>query len=239
MPYVRSKADRGKALVLVVAVHAALALAVLSGPGRPALEQAVEQFRTFDVRQEAPPPPPPPDPATAAAAPDEAAAPGLRAEPSPVVVPPSPVRLPVPSPVATSEQAAPTEGSNRTAGASDQPGSGTGANGSVSGFGGGGSGGTGAGGLGAEARLLSGNLSRRDYRRIRSFGAPRGQAVLAITVGPEGRLTSCASFTGSGNPELDNELCALLARTRWSPALDRRGEPVSVALRYVATWDRD
>ena len=71
------------------------------------------------------------------------------------------------------------------------------------------------------------------------FGAPRGQAVLAIEVGADGRLTRCLPFASSGNAELDQELCRLLGRTRWEPARDRAGRPIPVALRYVATWNRD
>ena len=87
--------------------------------------------------------------------------------------------------------------------------------------------------------MLWGNLSRGDYRRIRGFGAPRGSAVLAIDVNAEGRLTRCLSFASSGNPALDAELCRMLARTRWEPARDLDGNPVPVALRYVATWARN
>ncbi|WP_284274611.1 energy transducer TonB, partial [Sphingomonas astaxanthinifaciens] len=119
---------------------------------------------------------------------------------------------------------------------------GRGANGSGDGTGGGGNGGSGSGpggGLGSNARLVSGNLSRGDYRRIRGYGAPRGQAVLALEVGADGRVSRCQPYSTSGTPALDGELCRLLSRTRWEPARDTAGRPVAVALRYVATWDRD
>jgi protein TonB len=63
--------------------------------------------------------------------------------------------------------------------------------------------------------------------------------VLAIDVGADGRITRCLPFSSSGNPALDAELCRLLGRTRWEPARNRAGAPVPVALRYVATWDRN
>lgn len=238
MPYARSKADRNRAVALVVLVHAALALVVLAGPSPPATQPVVERLRTFDVQQDAPPPEEQ-QPLPEQAAPENQGAPAREARPAPVVVPAPALPLPVRSDMAVADETAPADGSDRTAGAADQPGAGQGTGGAGSGFGGGGSGGDGAGALGANARLLSGNLTRRDYRRIRSFGSPAGRAVLAITVGAEGRPTACAPLVGSGNPSLDEELCRLLGRTRWSPALDRSGRPVTVTLRYVATWDRD
>ena len=242
MPYVRSKADRGKAAALVVAFHAALGLALVTGLAGETVRRASDSLPTFDVLSEPPEEKPPVATDSAAAPEDEAAAPNLRAAPAPIVASPPCVPLPSPSPLPVSEQNAPAQGSDPQPGAAAEAGPGTGAGGSGEGFGGGGTGGTGSGsgaGLGSEARLLSGNLTRRDYRRIRSFGSPRGQAVLGITVGRDGRLTGCMPIASSGNPDLDRELCTLLGRTRWAPALDRAGEPVSVALRYVATWDRD
>lgn len=118
---------------------------------------------------------------------------------------------------------------------------GSGAGGAGDGTGGGGSGGEGTGsggGLASEARLLSGNLTRRDYGRIRDFGSPRGRAVLGLEISAEGRVTGCQPVAGSGSAELDLELCRLLSRTRWEPARDMMGRPVLVTLRYVATWDR-
>ena len=71
-------------------------------------------------------------------------------------------------------------------------------------------------------------------------GVPSGRATLALTVTPSGRLAACTPIQGSGSAELDAELCALLmSRSRWAPAIDRRGEPVTVQLRYTAVWNRD
>ncbi len=151
------------------------------------------------------------------------------------------MRLPVPPALPTADETAPGHRRVRRAqapgarqGRDAAPGA------AATGTGGGGNGGHGAGGgLGSEARLLSGNLSRGDYRRIRGFGAPRGQAVLALDVSADGQLTRCLTFVSSGNSDLDAELCRLLGRTRWEPARNRSGNPVPVALRYVATWDRE
>jgi protein TonB len=242
MPWQPTRKDKGKTLALVGGLHLLLGAALVWGlaadplirsdQGAPPLERALA---TLSLE-----PDPPPPVESAPAAEEKAGTPDLRARPAPIVVPPPRV-LRVRNPVRAADEAAPESGSAPSAGAADTPGSGRGAGGTGDGAGGGGSGGEGAGsgnGLGSEARLLSGNLTRRDYGRIRSFGSPRGRAVLGIEIGTEGRVTGCQPLSGSGNAELDAELCRLLSRTRWEPARDLSGRPVVVALRYVASWDR-
>lgn len=222
-------------------LHLLLGAALVTGLAGQPLREAAKDLAAFDLP--APPvltpdPPPPPD-ERAAAAREEAGETDLAARPAPVVLPPPATPLPTPNPLPTADDSAPVTGSAPSAGAGTE-GTGRGAGAGGQGSGGGGSGGSGAGsGLSSEARLLSGNLTRGDYRRIRSFGSPGGRAVLAIEVGADGRLTRCQPISGSGNPTLDEELCRLLGRTRWEPARDRSGRPVAVSLRYVATWDRN
>ncbi len=242
MPWQPPKEDRTKVVALVAGLHLALGAALIAGLGGEVARKASESLATFDVT---PPPPPaiepePPAPAEQAAK-EEAGAPDLAARPAPVVVPPPAVRLPVPPKLPTADETANVTGRDASAGASAAPGFGRGAGGAGDGTGGGGQGSAGAsgGGPAEDARLLSGNLTSRDYRRIRSFGSTRGQATLAIEVSAGGQLTRCLPLNGSGNPALDAELCALLGRTRWAPARDRTGAPVAVALRYVARWERD
>ncbi|WP_051676701.1 energy transducer TonB [Sphingomonas astaxanthinifaciens] len=241
MPWQPQRTDRKKTIALVAGLHLALGAGLVLGLAGDPIRRVSEAITTFDV---APPPPPPPPPAAAddSAAKREAGAPDLEAKPAPVVLPPPPVRLPVPPPLPTARESAPDTASASNAGAGQVAGPGRGANGSGDGTGGGGNGGSGSGpggGLGSNARLVSGNLSRGDYRRIRGYGAPRGQAVLALEVGADGRVSRCQPYSTSGTPALDGELCRLLSRTRWEPARDTAGRPVAVALRYVATWDRD
>lgn len=239
MPWQPQQRDRKKAIGLVVVLHLGLGAALLHGLAGEPLRRAQEALTTFDV----PPPllepgPPPPEDQAPAEAREEGAT-DVAAQPAPTVQPPPEVRLPTSPTLRTADEAAPVTGTAPSAGAGRVAGQGAGSGPGGDGIGGGGSGGAGAGGIGSEARLLSGNLSRGDYRRIRGFGAPRGSAVLAIEVSATGELTRCLPFTSSGNPALDLELCRLLGRTRWEPARDRSGSPIPVALRYVATWNRD
>ncbi|UUR07035.1 energy transducer TonB [Sphingomonas glaciei] len=240
MPWQPQQSDRKKAIGLVVLLHLGLGAALLHGLAGEPLRRAQAALTTFDVPPPPPPAPepPPPQEKAPAEARDEGAT-DLAARPAPVVQPPPEVRLPTPPTLRTADETAAVTGTAPSAGAGRVAGPGAGSGSGGDGTGGGGSGGAGAGGIGSEARLLSGNLSRGDYRRIRGFGAPRGSAVLAIEVSAGGELTRCLPFTSSGNPALDTELCRLLGRTRWEPARDRAGTPIPVALRYVATWNRD
>nr|WP_314445989.1 hypothetical protein [uncultured Sphingomonas sp.] len=231
--------DRTKALVLVVALHLGLGAALVLGLAGEPLKRSVEALTTFDVPlPSVPPPEPAPRDQDSAEERDEGAT-DLEARPAAVVRTPPEVRLPVPPVLRTADEAAPEPGTSPSAGSGSMAGQGQGSGLAGSGAGGGGNGGQGRGGLGSEARLLSGNLSRGDYRRIRGFGAPRGSAVLALDIGADGRVTRCLPVATSGNAALDGELCRLLGRTRWEPARDRGDTPVPVALRYVATWDRN
>lgn len=224
---------------MVVLIHLGLGAALLHGLAGEPLRRSVEALTTFDVPLPdiTPPPPPARQPRDTAEEREEGAT-DIRAEAAPVVRPPPEVRLPTPPVLRTADDASPTPGAAASAGAGSAAGQGAGSGSGGSGTGGGGAGGEGFGTIGSEARLLSGNLSRSDYRRIRGYGAPRGQAILAIEVGAEGRVTRCSAFASSGNSDLDDELCRLLGRTRWQPARNRGGTPIPVSLRYVATWDR-
>nr|WP_294170211.1 hypothetical protein [uncultured Sphingomonas sp.] len=249
MPYQRHKADRKKAMVMVAALHAALGAALVLGLAGAPVQQVADPLRNSKLIEplnlEPPPPPPPPPPRESAPAPrDEAAPPNLRARPAPIVAP-APLRpLPVRSPVRTSERRAPVEGADRSAGAAAVAGPGTGAGGSGDGFGGGGLGGEGGGGgtgtgTGSAPRLLGGNSARVSQRLLQQFADNRGEALLALTIGAHGRVTACAPIRGSGNADLDVELCRLmLSRSRWVPALDGSGRPISAQLQYTATWNR-
>ena len=81
--------------------------------------------------------------------------------------------------------------------------------------------------------------SRLDQTYLRGFAVDSGRAVLALTIDARGRVASCDITEGTGNPMLDQELCARMAsRSRWQPALDRSGQPIPVRVRYTATWSR-
>lgn len=229
-PAPSSRRDRAQAIAAVVAVHAAMGALLLIRPDAVRAPADLSPIVLIDI--EPPAPPPPPVEPRAGRTRDEEGAAGKKANPTPVVAPPA--RLPAPTPI----PAAPIAGTGTasTAGAAEA-GSGPGAGGSGTGLGGGGSG----GGIGVQARLLSGGLTRLDYRTIRSLArdASSGRARLAIIVGPDGRVTSCSTANSSGNAEIDAMLCSIVQpRMRWAAARDTAGNPISVGVYYIATWRR-
>lgn len=220
--------DRATAITAVAALHMVLA-AYLIGAPRIVPEPDNDAPMTLIDIAEPPPPPPPPEPGQASKEQGEA---GKNADPTPVVAPAP--RFTVPSPLIIA--AAPIAGSGTSASAgAAAAGSGSGAGGQSSGLGAVGNG----GGIGREARLLSGGLTRRDYRSLRAHSIPAGRAVLAIMVGSDGRVTNCTAAYSSGDPALDAAICAILQpRMRFAPALDSAGQPIPVRAHYVAIWDR-
>ena len=244
MPYAVDKRDRAKAAALVVALHVALGAALVFGLAGGELAKKEPELAMFDLQAPSPPPitPDPPPDREADAAKEAAGAPDLRAKPAPVVAPRPRVRLRQPSPVRTSDERAPVERADRSAGAAATPGPGRGAGGTGDGFGGGGSGGLGAGsgsGLGSPARLLGGNRARLPSSFLLAIGMPRGQASLLLTVAATGRVVGCQVTAGSGNVALDGELCRIMVtQSRWEPARDIAGRPVTVQVGYTSTWNR-
>ena len=225
-----SRPDRAKALGAMALIYAAIAALFLIRPDRPAMHQQPPPTVLIDITP--PTPPPPPAQPRAGRTRDEEGAAGKKAEPTPVVAPPA--RLPAPTPI----PAAPVAGTGAasTAGAADA-GAGPGAGGAGNGRGGGGNG----GGIGTLARLISGGLTRSDYRSIRGLagGASSGQARLALSIGPDGRVARCSIANSSGNGQVDAALCAIVEpRMRWAAARDTAGNPISVGVYYVATWQR-
>jgi protein TonB len=209
------RTQRGVALAGVVAVHALLAVVILSGLNVRAIRHAVESMTTIEVRPPPPPPPPPPTRRSDKAERKEGAA-GRKAEPTPVVAPKP--RLPVPSPIAAAPVAG--TGSASSAGAATA-GSGTGAGGSGSGRGGGGA------GLAANPRLLSGGPMRSDYRALGARIDGPTQATMQLTISVEGRVSACRVVASTGYADVDARICPFYAqRMHWAPARGADGQPV-------------
>lgn len=229
-----TRAERASAIAAVLVVHVALGALALSGSAQRQAASGQPPTQLIDVFIAPPPPPPPPVPKRTENA-REAGAEGRKAEASPIVAPVPRIAVP---PV-NRLPAAPV------AGTGSAPASGAGATGAGPGAGGAGTGPGGGGadagdGVGEDAHLLSGGLTRRDYRYLRGFASPSGRAVLAILIGPQGRVSQCSIHQSSGNNALDHALCAMLApRMRWRPARDRAVRPLTVGIYYTAVWSRD
>jgi len=225
-----SRPDRAKAVAAVVAVHAALAIALLTGLRVGVVREAVERMTTIDIRE--PPPPPPVKPPPPAPKPHEAkkpaGAPAPKAEPTPVVAPQP--RLPLPSPIPAAKIAGTGSASSSGAGTS---GTGTGAGGSGYGPGGGGTGGF------TPAQKVT-KVPDREYRRlVFASGMDRGTVGISIRVTPDGRASNCRVIRSSGSPVADSLMCQLTEEyVRFLPARDPQGRPVAQDVTWYPNWYR-
>jgi periplasmic protein TonB len=221
------RTDRWKAIVAVLFVHVLLAGVILTGLNVRMVSEAVERLKTFNIEEPPPPPPvPPPPPAPRREAmkkPEGAAA--RKAEPSPVVAPPTP--LPVQSPIPAAKVAG--TGSATSSGAASS-GSGIGAGGSGSGTGGGGTEGY------TPARKIT-KIPDREYRRLAATGIERGSVAISILVNPDGHPSDCRVARSSGSSYADSLMCQLtLQYVRFSPARDASGRPISQDVTWAPNW---
>lgn len=230
-----TRPDKAKAIAGVVVVYAVVVAAALLMPSDSPLRMGESEPTVLIDVKEIPEPQPPPVEEQGKAEEEEGAA-GRKAEPTPVVAPKPRIEVPARPPIAAAPIAG--TGSATTAGAATA-GTGPGAGGSGTGRGGGGSGG-GGGGIGTDVRLLGGNSSRLPSRLLRNFAADRGYGHLWLTISEAGRVSDCSVLQTTGNAEVDQALCSLMIRqSRWAPARDRQGNPISVRIRYTATWSKD
>jgi len=236
-----SRRDRAATIALVVAIHVALAFALinLSPPLREQLPEEVVEL--FDVTE---PPPLPavveelPKPEEAKPEREEgaASAKNIESRATPVVAPKPPIQMPVPQPIPVTQT--PNQGNERTQGASNVVGPGTGAGGVGTGTGSGGSGtGSGGGGTGGVATRLAvvRGITNRDYPPEVARFWPRGGAVfIAVRVLPNGRATDCKINRSIGIPAIDQWTCKLVEeRAVFRPATDTSGRPVAAWYGYI------
>ena len=75
---------------------------------------------------------------------------------------------------------------------------------------------------------------------LRVFAANRGYGHLLLTVAESGRVSDCSVLHSTGDTQVDQALCSLMVRqSRWAPAQDRQGRPITVKVRYTATWSKN
>jgi protein TonB len=222
--------DQAKAITAVVAVHIALAAAILSGLNVRMVGHAVEVLKTFNIREPPPPPPeppPPPQPRPKQAKLEEGAA-GKKANPTPVVAPRP--RIPAPSPIPAAPIAG--TGSATRSGAANY-GTGPGAGGAGNGPGGGGD-----YSRFTPARRIS-RIPDREYRGLAASGLQSGSVGVTIKVNTDGSVSNCRVARSSGNPYADGLMCQLTLRyIRFSPALDPSGRPVAQDVTFYPNWWR-
>jgi protein TonB len=232
--------DRFKAGLGVVACHLLMGYALVTGFHYEVVRSVGESLKLIDVRAEPPPPEQKTTPAPAARTPEGAAAPpSLKAAPTPIVLPPPRIRLPLPPPLPTIDK--PTRlptGSDGSAGRTATPGTGSGTGGEGSGTGSGGQGSGSGGGGAARAERLSGEISgARDYPRSARRAGIEGSVRVRFTVRADGSARDCRVTRSSGDSELDSTTCRLIEqRFRYRPARDPQGNPVPEVVSRTFDW---
>lgn len=214
------------ALVVVALFHLAAIAVLVRAFGVDAIVSVVRSVTAFAIPLP-PPPPPPPEPQKiepAAAAP---AAP--KARPKEIVAPKPKIVIPRPA-----QPAPPVAGSGTAA----QSGASSAGTGSGAGGTGAGSGGGGAAFVAQKAVKVAGDIvSARDYPRESREARDGASVVIALTVGTDGRVKSCAVVRGSPDPQADAITCRLATkRFRFRPALDQNGRTIESTFGWRQSW---
>lgn len=219
----------------VAAIHAVLGYALIVGLGVQASRAATEGLKLFNINVPAPAPEPVPESAPSQAAEGAASPPNLKAEASPVVAPEPKIRLQSPPTITAAPR--PALGMDRSAGAADVAGPGTGAGGLGHGTGSGAAGDGAGAGLASGAELIKGRIRNSDYPRSAARAQAEGTVVAKYTVGTDGRPRGCSVIRTSGNAELDATTCRLIEkRFRYRPARDAQGRAVPEVKGWKQVW---
>lgn len=229
-----SSRDRGGAVALVIAIHAALLFVFLHISGKMGLTDPQSAMRVFNLGKPPPEPPVPPPKRQHPKPKDKeggSSPKNIRSEATPVVAPKPLIETPPVQPTTASDT--PREGVEATQGASNVRGPGTGAgglgNGTGSGNGGNGPGGGGDNGVAEPPHLATPVLSGRDFPSgLLSEWPPRATIFLRLRVDARGYVSECLVDRGTGVPSIDSAMCSIAHdRLRFRPALNRSGQPVA------------
>ena len=201
------------AFVVVALLHLALGYALVTGLAYEGFKQVMKKVTTVDIKKDEPkkeekPPPPKKD-----AAPPPIVVPppmmNVNTRPPPLETTPVPMPPPpIPQPVSLAPPAPAAPPPPRIQPKRAQP-------------------------KGSPANWATTN----DYptRALREERA--GTTGFRVTVGPDGRVTSCSVTSSSGSPDLDEATCSnVTRRARFSPATDGEGNPTTDSYSNRIRW---
>jgi protein TonB len=202
--------NRVAAFIIVALLHVLLGYALVSGLAFEGMKQLVKKVTTVDIKKDEPKKEPPPPPKAKAA-------------PPPIVAPPPRINVNVSPPPVTTVATPPPPAPIMPVLAPPapvapppprfQPKS--------------------AAPKGNPANWATTN----DYpsRALREDRA--GTTGFRVTVGPDGRVTSCSVTSSSGHPDLDEATCSnVTRRARFTPASDGEGQPTSGSYSNRIRW---
>lgn len=201
--------NRIAAFVIVALLHVALGYALVTGLAYEGVKQLVKKVTTVDIKQDEPKKEPPPPPKKADAAPPIVAPPPKMniASVAPPVEIVQTVPPPVPPPVIVAP-AAPAAPAPRV-----QP-------------------------KQAVPKGNPGNWATTNDYPTRALREEReGTTGFRVTVGPDGRVTSCSVTSSSGSSDLDEATCSnVTRRARFNPATDGEGNPTTGSYSSRVRW---
>lgn len=201
--------NRITAFVIVALLHLVLGYALVTGLAYEGVKQIMKKVTTIDIKKDEPKKEPPPPPKKVAA-------------PPPIVAPPPKINVSVaPPPVQTVVTPPPLPPPPIIAPPAVvapppprfQP--------------------KGAAPKGNPANWATTN----DYPSRALREEREGTTGFRVTVGPDGRVTSCEVTSSSGSADLDEATCAnVQRRARFTPAMDGEGNPTSGSYSNRIRW---
>ena len=202
--------NRIAAFVVVALLHVALGYALVTGLAYEGVKNIVKKVTTVDIKKDEPKKEPPPPPKKVAAPPPIVAPPPKIN----VSVAPPPVQTVVtPPPVAPVVPVLAPPAPVAPPPPRVQP-------------------------KQATAKGNPGNWATTNDYPTRALREEReGTTSFRVTVGPDGRVTSCEITGSSGSDDLDNATCSnVTRRARFNPATDGEGNPTSGSYSNRVRW---
>ncbi len=202
--------NRIAAFVIVALLHVALGYALVTGLAYEGVKQLVKKVTTVDIKKDEPKEEPPPPPKKADAAPPIVAPPPKMniASVAPPVEIVQTVPPPAPPPVIVAPPAPAVAPPPRV-----QP-------------------------KQATPRGNPANWATTNDYPTRALREEReGTTGFRVTVGPDGRVTSCSVTSSSGSSDLDEATCSnVTRRARFNPATDGEGNPTTGQYSSRVRW---
>lgn len=202
--------NRIAAFVIVALLHVALGYALVTGLAYEGVKQLVKKVTTVDIKKEEPKEEPPPPPKKAEAAPPIVAPPPKMniASVAPPVEIVQTVPPPAPPPVIVAPPAPVVAPPPRVQPKQASP-------------------------KGNPANWATTN----DYPTRALREEREGTTGFRVTVGPDGRVTSCSVTSSSGSSDLDEATCSnVTRRARFNPATDGEGNPTTGQYSSRVRW---
>ena len=200
--------NRITALIIVAIIHIVVGYLLVTGLGYDIVKKAVQRVTTIDVKEEVKKEPPPP--------PKKVDLP----PPPPIVAPPPKVNLAPPPPVTvvTEPPPPPPPVLVPPPPAAPPPPRFT-----------------------PKAAVPKGNpgswATTSDYPSRALREERQGVTSFRVTVGPDGKVTSCQVTGSSGSPDLDEATCAnVTRRARFTPVTDGEGNPTTGSYSNRIRW---